>query len=115
MIYNYYNLDPYWHKGEDFQRILLIEPSVFNLHPISQKCMDFAVSLSENIEGIQIVVGEFSSLNQRIEEQHVIFKKTPAELSLQGSRREDREWMSSVAGYYPGFFKFWNKVKKEIK
>lgn len=76
--------------------------------------MDFAVSLSENIEGIQIVVGEFSSLNQHIEEQHIIFKEHPLNRHYKG-QEEDREWMSSVAGYYPGFFKFWNKVKKEIK
>ena len=85
LIYNYYNLDPYWHKGEDFQRILLIEPSVFNRHPISQKCMDFAVSLSENIEGIQIVVGEFffpKSAHRRTTRN---IQRTPAESSLQGS------------------------------
>ena len=114
LIYNYYNLDPCWHKDEDFQRVLLIEPSVFNRHPISQKCMDFAVSLSENIEGIQIVVGEFSSLNQHIEEQYITFKEHPLNRHYKG-QEEDREWMSSVEGYYPGFFKFWNKVKKEIK
>ena len=76
--------------------------------------MDFAVSLSENIEGIQIVVGEFSSLNQHIEEQYITFKEHPLNRHYKG-QEEDREWMSSVEGYYPGFFKFWNKVKKEIK
>ena len=56
-IYNYYNLDPLWHKEEPGNRILLIEPHFFQQYPVSEKCMQFMLSLSNNIPDIQITDG----------------------------------------------------------
>ena len=113
LVYNYYNLDPLWHEEEDVQRILLIEPAVFKRYPISQKCMDFAVDLSANIKNIKIFVGSFSALQLQLNDAEIVFKEHPLNKHYQGIE-EDREWMSSVNGYFPGFFKFWNKAKKEL-
>lgn len=36
LIYNYYNIDPYWHKSEkEVQRIFLLEPSFFSRYPVT--------------------------------------------------------------------------------
>ena len=113
LVYNYYNLDPLWHEEEDVQRILLFEPAVFKRYPISQKCMDFAVDLSANIRNIRIFVGSFSALQLQLKDAEIVFKEHPLNKHYQGIE-EDREWMSSVNGYFPGFFKFWNKAKKEL-
>lgn len=113
LIYNYYNLDPLWHEGSDVQRILLIEPAVFERYPISQKCMDFAVGLSANIKDIKIFVGSFASLEAQLKGSEIVFKEHPLNAHYQGVQ-EDRDWMTSVEGYFPGFFKFWNKAKKEL-
>ena len=32
LIYNYYNIDPYWHQNKDVQRIFLMEPSFFKAY-----------------------------------------------------------------------------------
>ena len=40
-IYNYYNLDTKWRQELDANRILLIEPSIFNKYPISDNSMKF--------------------------------------------------------------------------
>jgi deoxyribodipyrimidine photo-lyase len=113
LVYNYYNLDPLWYEGEDVQRVLLIEPAIFERYPISQKCMDFAVGLSTNIKGIKIFVGSFTSLQTRLKDAEIVFKEHPLNIHYQGVQ-EDRDWMTSVKGYFPGFFKFWNKAKKEL-
>ncbi len=113
LVYNYYNLDPLWHKDDDVQRILLIEPDVFERYPISQKCMDFAINLAANIKDIKIFVGSFSALQKQLHNAEIVFKEHPLNKNYQGVQ-EDREWMSSVNGYFPGFFKFWNKAKKEL-
>ena len=60
-VYNYYNLDPLWHRGEAGNRVLLIEPDFFAKYPVSKKCMAFMLNLSKNIEGIQLYVGSFQS------------------------------------------------------
>jgi deoxyribodipyrimidine photo-lyase len=114
LIYNYYNLDPKWYEGEAANRILLLEPSVFERYPVSQKAMDFAVGLSRNIDGIQIYVGEFNELKEQVGSSPMFFKEHPLNTSYQGTE-EPRDWMFSVTGYHRSFFAFWKKCQKEMK
>ncbi|QWX84958.1 deoxyribodipyrimidine photolyase [Cellulophaga sp. HaHaR_3_176] len=113
-IYNFYNLDPNWKKEEKANRILLLEPSIFEKYPISTKTMDFLLSLSKNIEHIQIYVGEFDDLVKEYSLQKINFKEHPLNKHYKGSVTE-RDWMFDVKGYYPSFFSYWKKCKKEIK
>jgi len=116
-IYNYYNLDPLWHKNELGNRILLIEPSFFSVYPVSEKCIDFMLALSKNIPNIQIYVGSFSSLTDTYKLQNVYYKEHPLNIGYTG-KEEERDWISTnVSGYYLSFFAYWNKLnlKKQYK
>lgn len=113
LIYNYYNMDPFWHAGGDVQRVLLLEPSVFKKYPIQQHCLDFLLRLSENIDGIVIFVEEFSEIVKQMSPELIIFKEHPLNSHYQG-QQEPRDWLSSVDGYYPSFFAFWKRCKKEL-
>lgn len=113
LIYNYYNLDPNWHKDEDVQRIFLLEPSIFERFPISQKCIDFALKLSENIPGIQLFVGEFEELKTKVETEKIIYKEHP--LNNYEGIEESRDWLvPEVTGYFTSFFGYWKKAKKVL-
>lgn len=114
LVYNYYNLDPTWHRDEAFQRVLLLEPSFFSKYPITKKCLDFAVDLSNNLENIQIFIGEFEELNKMVSSNNLFFKEHPTVLHYKGNQ-ESRDWIFDTKDYYPSFFKFWNKCKKELK
>ena len=113
IVYNYYNIDPYWHKDQEVQRIFLMEPSFFKEYPVSQQCLEFALALTKNIEGMQLYVGEFSTLNQLIKTDSIVYKEHPTNRHYQG-KEESREWISSIKGYFPSFFAFWKKAKKEL-
>jgi len=113
-IYNYYNLDPLWHKDEPGNRILLLEPEFFQKYPVSKKCMDFMLDLSKNIQGIQIYVGSFQSFSAEYKETSIYYKEHPLNLAYLGVQ-EERDWISNdVVGYYPSFFSYWKKVKKHL-
>ena len=113
-IYNYYNLDPLWHKDEAGNRILLLEPEFFQKYPVSKKCMDFMLDLSKNIQGIQIYVGSFQSFSAEYKETSIYYKEHPLNLAYLGVQ-EERDWISNdVVGYYPSFFSYWKKVKKHL-
>ena len=114
LLYNYYNLDPFWRKDEAANRILLLEPSVFEKHPVSEKCIDFVIKLSKNIPGIQVFVGEFENLAKQALGQQLIFKEHPLNKHYRGTQ-DDRDWLSSVKGDFPSFFRFWKPCKKELK
>ena len=113
MIYNFYNLDPLWKKQLSANRILLLEPSHFKQYPVSQKSIDFIIGLSKNIENIQLYVGEFKELKSFYNLESIIFKEHPLNKHYQGIENQ-RDWLFSVKGYYPSFFAFWKKCKKEI-
>jgi deoxyribodipyrimidine photo-lyase len=111
-IYNYYNVDPFWRAEEKGNRILLLEPSVFERYTVSKKCIDFCIALAkENIPNIQIFVGEFSELRQ-LNSSIFYFKEHP--LNNYVGHEDSRDWMSSVKGEYGSFFSYWKKVKKEL-
>jgi deoxyribodipyrimidine photo-lyase len=113
LIYNFYNLDPLWKRELSANRILLLEPSHFRQYPVSQKTIDFIVGLSDNIERIQIYVGEFSELKTAYPLKNIYYKEHPLNQHYEGIE-DERDWMFTVKGYYPSFFAFWKKCKKEI-
>lgn len=67
-IYNYYNLDPNWHKDQPGQPILLLEPDFFLQYPISDKCVKFMMQLAAEIPNLQVFHGSFASLLLTLEQ-----------------------------------------------
>ncbi|WBU90113.1 FAD-binding domain-containing protein [Cellulophaga omnivescoria] len=113
-IYNFYNLDPNWRKEELVNRVLLLEPSHFKKYPVSKKSIDFMLKLAEdNISNIQVYVGEFSDLVAKHQLKKINYKEHPTTTHYQGEQ-DARDWMFTVNGYYPSFFSFWKKCRKEL-
>jgi len=114
LVYNYYNLDPLWHQSLKANRILLLEPSVFERYPVANRNIQFAINLAKNIEDIKIYTGELQALKSLLANGKVIYKEHPLNHHYQGIQ-EDRDWMFEVTGFYPSFFAFWKRCKKEMK
>ncbi len=110
LLYNAYNLDPLWRKEEDVNRILLLSASHYQQFPVSQKVIDFIISLSKNIPGIQVFTGEWEELHtagniQFISKEHSAFNYS--------GKRDEREWLiPEVTGYFPSFSGYWKKATR---
>ena len=114
-IYNYYNLDPLWHKHEAGNRILLLEPDFFSTYPVSKKCLDFMMALSKNIPDIQIYVGSFKLFSNQYKAENIYYKEHPLNIGYTG-KKDSRDWIAyNVTGYYPSFFNYWKKTKKYLE
>jgi deoxyribodipyrimidine photo-lyase len=112
LVYNFYNLDPNWRSELQANRVLLLEPSVFEKYPISQKSIEFCMALAkDNIPDIKILVSEFSGLLGLVH-CDIYFKEHP--LNSYVGCEDARTWMSGVKGEFPSFFAFWKKCKKEL-
>jgi deoxyribodipyrimidine photo-lyase len=112
LLYNSYQLDPLWRKDEEANRVLLLEPSLFKKFPVSEKVIDFVISLSKNIESIQLFCGEMQELENEYPHLHFISKEHPAFSHYPGIK-DSRDWMfPQVEGYYPSFFSYWKKCAK---
>ena len=114
LVYNYYNLDPQWRTERAYNRVLLLEPSVFKRYPVSKRALDFAIELSTNIEDIQLFSGEFQELKNIIGEGEIIFKEHPLNTPTYEGTEDSRDWMFEPKGYQRSFFAFWKKCKKEL-
>ncbi len=114
LVYNYYNLDPNWRKEQHANRVLLLEPSIFQKYPISDRVLRFTLDLAQNIKGLQLYVGEFEQLKKQAGDQQIIFKEHPLNHNYQGTE-DTRDWMFSVTGYYRSFFSFWKSCKQELR
>ena len=113
LIYNYYNIDPNWRKDEKANRILLLEPEIFTKYPVSEKCIQFALKLSENINEIQIFSGSFENLKAQYNINNIIFKEHPLNKHYVGDK-DERDWLFKIEGEYLSFFKYWNKIRKKL-
>jgi deoxyribodipyrimidine photo-lyase len=112
LVYNFYNLDTRWRSAMPANRILLLEPSVFAQHPVSQKSIDFCLALAnDNIPGIQVWVAEFDELRQ-LTQQPIYFKEHP--LNNYSGQEDARDWLSSVQGDFSSFFSFWKRCQREL-
>lgn len=114
LLFNFYNLDPEWKKDLKANKILLLEPSHFEEYPVCEKSINFVINIAkENIPLIQIYVGEYKDLVQLHQLKKVYYKEHPTNSHYEGIE-EPRDWMFEVKGYYPSFFAFWKKCKKEL-
>ena len=115
LIYNFYNLDPKWRQHEDVNRVLLLEPSHFEEYPICDKSVQFMIEFAkQNIKNIQIYTGEFKTFCKQYSLTDIIYKEHPFNAHLEGLE-DKREWLFTENGYYPSFFKFWNKHKHLLR
>lgn len=115
LIYNFYNLDPFWKGDIQANRVLLLEPSHFAKYPVSEKTIDFVLKLAENIQHLQVFVGEFGELKTDHDLVEIYYKEHPANLHYMGTR-DDRDWMfPEVRGYFPSFFGYWKLCERIIK
>ncbi len=114
-IYNFYNLDCLWHNSEVGNRILLLEPSHFKQYPVSPKTIDFMMALANNINNIQVYIGEFNELVKEYDIVDIYFKEHKTAKHYKGIE-ESREWLfKDVVGYHPSFFSYWKKCERLLK
>lgn len=114
LVYNYYNLSPTWRSDMKANRVLLLEPAVFDAYPVSTKCIDFMLGLSGHIEGILVFVGSFEELKLLAGRSLIYYKEHPLNVHYKGIQ-EEREWMIPHAGHVSGsFFSFWKKAEKGL-
>ncbi len=113
-LYNFYNLDPEWDKKIEANRVLLLEPGVFEKYPVGNRTIEFVLKLAENIPDLSIVVGEFAAVFKEVGEDRIHFKEHPLNHHYRGTQHA-RDWMfSQVKGYYPSFFSYWKQCEKYL-
>ena len=107
LLYSPWTLDPDWRTKESGERVLVIEPRWFDRFPVSDKVMNFILTVARiQIPGCKIWVGNVSDLDLS-KETRVFSKSYPAHTDWPGEQDKPDRLFPHVTGYYPSFFKFW--------
>lgn len=114
LIYNYYNLSPTWRNDIAANRVLLLEPSVFEQYSVDQKCITFILDLAKNIKDVQVFVGSFDELRMAYKGSAIYFKEHPLNKHYKGYV-DERSWIIEGAQATGSFFSFWKKNEKKIR
>jgi deoxyribodipyrimidine photo-lyase len=115
LLYDTYNLDPFWHADADANRILLLDPAFFERYPASDMRIRFMLDLGANIPGLQVFVGSFGELAASTGLKDIRYKEHPSHRGHAGIE-EPRDWIApDVTGDHPSFFAYWKRVEKRIR
>jgi deoxyribodipyrimidine photo-lyase len=112
LIYNFYNLDPFWKENIEANRVLLLDPSFFETYPTCNHTIEFIINLSKNIKNSQVYVGTFLELVAEHQLKDIHYKEHPTNKSYTGTS-EERDFMTpSVTGFFNSFFSYWKKCSR---
>ena len=113
-LYHPYHLDSEWKKGIKANRILVLEPSHYREHPVSDKVINFTLGLANQIQDLQVFAGEVSELTELRKSKEIVTKEHPAFLHFPG-KKEERDWLvPELTGRFNSFFDYWKKAEKFI-
>ncbi|MCX6320005.1 MAG: deoxyribodipyrimidine photolyase [Bacteroidetes bacterium] len=115
LLYTSYNLDPNWKKDIAANRILLLEPSHFRKHPVSERVLRFILALAGNISGLQVFTGELNEIPGLASFPAVYSKEHPLYKHFPGTK-DDRDWLfPEVSGSFHSFFSYWKKCGASMR
>jgi deoxyribodipyrimidine photo-lyase len=114
LLYHPYHLDPTWKKDIKANRILVLEPSHFREHPVSEAVIKFIIELGDNIEGLQIFAGEVGEITRLRDCNSIYTREHPSFQHFPGIH-ESREWLvPELTGRFTSFFDYWKKAEKVL-
>jgi deoxyribodipyrimidine photo-lyase len=106
-LYCPWTLNPDWRRGQEGERILLIEPRWFDRFPVSDKVMDSILTIARiHVPNIKIVVANNSDIH--LPNQSKVFsQRHQTHAGWSGIVDKVDRLYPNVTGYYSSFFKFW--------
>lgn len=112
-LYHPWSIDPLWRGEEEGERIMVIEPHVFDRFPVSPKVMTFILNLTQtHIKNCQIFIGDVDTLPGLSSATAIYSKGYPATAHWPGVIEAPAELFPTAKGYFSSFFKFWQACLK---
>jgi len=114
LLYHPWMLNVEWMKNSNSQRILLIEPRIFDKFPISPMRMHFILELAKNINGLKILVMNYSELKSHAKSTEFVTEMYPLIKDWDCDKLPKGKLFPEISGYDSSFFKFWKKAEKML-
>jgi deoxyribodipyrimidine photo-lyase len=109
-VYDFFNLDPSWHAGEEGERILLMDTELLNRFPVCERTLRFTEKIAEHIPGIRLLYGSFEALQQANTGVQFLAQSHPL-LAYGASGEPKVKMFPEVKGFHRSFSSFWKKAE----
>jgi deoxyribodipyrimidine photo-lyase len=114
-VYTYYQLSPIWRAQEQGNRVLLLEPTLFEQYPVSKACIDFMLELGKQITGLQVFVGSFAALKGLSGDADMYYRTHPLCQHYTGNADPPSAMVQGLEGNFPSFFSYWKRLEKQLR
>jgi deoxyribodipyrimidine photo-lyase len=119
VIYTDYSIRPDWMSDIGANRVLVLSPSHFSRFPVSEKVIQFILSLArDNIDGIQVYIGEIESLRdefRKVSQKEIYLTDHILYSSISWVTKAPYPYMVPEATQYcTSFFAYWKLVEKYV-
>jgi hypothetical protein len=106
-LYHPWSIDPLWRRDEAGERIFIIEPRVFDKHPVSPRVLEHMLTmLRTHVPDAKVYVGNAETI-PGIATATVFSKAHPTTTHVPCHKDAVEELFPHARGYYQSFFKFW--------
>jgi deoxyribodipyrimidine photo-lyase len=111
-LYHPWSINAPWRAEEVGERIFVIEPRLFDKHPVSNRVLEHMLAVVQTqVPSANVYVGNVETL-PGITQATVYSQTHPTTTHYPGTHDAVSELFPEVHGYYPSFFKFWEAVNK---
>jgi deoxyribodipyrimidine photo-lyase len=119
VIYTDYSIRPDWMSDIGANRVLVLSPSHFARFLVSAKVIQFILSLArDNIEGIQIYIGEIESLRdefRKVSQKEIYLTDHILYSDVKGIIKMPYPYMiPEVTQYCTSFFAYWKLAERYV-
>jgi deoxyribodipyrimidine photo-lyase len=112
-LYTPWTLDPEWRReAGEVRRILVIDRLWFDAYPVSDDVLEFTIRQGQTvIPELELYAGYIDDL-PGLYDGDVYMKNHQTNQHWPGTRDQIERLFPAVTGYYPSFFKYWQKVQQ---
>jgi deoxyribodipyrimidine photo-lyase len=115
VLYTPWTLNPNFKRDNEAARILIIDTDWFDFLPVSERVMNFIVEQGRVvIPDLKVFVGSAAAALKDIDANRVSYRAHQTNIVWPGEGAEPARLVPSVTGYFPSFFKYWQKAQRGV-
>ncbi len=114
LLYSPFSINPEWRSEVEANRILILDPRLFDQFPVSGRVLQWIIDLARSIPGLQIFSGSPEEL--KISDQSEIFYiRHPLSIDFPGEAECLPPLFPFPTDVSGSFFRYWKSVEKGLK
>jgi deoxyribodipyrimidine photo-lyase len=115
VLYTPWTLNPNYKKDSAAARILVIDTKWFKRLPVSERVMTFIIEQGKVvIPDLQVLVGDPVQAMANVSADRLSYLTHQTTTLWPGEGDAPERLVPAVTGYYPSFFKYWQKAQHKI-